>query len=208
MKLVKRFYLKDIRNYEQENNTNILNYFDDVFDIHNLIELIKMGNSIDTIEAVKLLSKYLIKTENGLFGAYAEIRDTLLGKQVEQGNESNLQTIQFNSMTDLLNELCKQAISIGLTYSEFWGMDTKEMYQVVDSINERKIEKENEDLAKMHTLACMIGAGVWGKLEKKPPQIREKQKSKENKESKIYVKGMGYFTQEEYKVIKLLQQQK
>lgn len=197
MKLVNRFYIKDIREYEQENNVNIIKYFEDVFDIYNLIELIKLGNKTGTLEAVNLLYDYLKEGENDLETAYVEIRDTLLGKPVEQGNEGNLQAVEFNSLTDLFNELCKQAMSIGLTYSEFWSMDTKEMYQVVEGIQERKIDQYNEKMVYMHNLALMIGAAAWGKLDKNPPQL-------DNPNKTIWLEEFGEVTMEEYRTLQAL----
>lgn len=197
MKLVNRFYIRDIREYEQENNVNIIKYFEDVFDIYNLIELIKLGNKTGTLEAVNLLYDYLKEGENDLETAYVEIRDTLLGKPVEQGGDGNLQAVEFNSLTDLFNELCKQAMSIGLTYSEFWSMDTKEMYQVVEGIQERKIEQYNEKMIDEHRLALKIGAAVWGKLDKKPYQI-------DNPNKTIWLEEFGEVTMEEYRTLQAL----
>ena len=197
MKLVNRFYIRDIREYEQENNVNIIKYFEDVFDIYNLIELIKLGNKTGTLEAVNLLYDYLKEGENDLETAYIEIRDTLLGKPVEQGDEGNLQAVEFNSLTDLFNELCKQAMSIGLTYSEFWSMDTKEMYQVVEGIQERKIDQYNEKMADMHTMTCMIGAMLCGKLDKNPPQI-------DNPNKTIWLEEFGEVSMEDYRTLQAL----
>lgn len=197
MHLVRRFKLRDIREYEEGNNISLIDYFENIFNIDNLIELIKIGNRVEESEAIDILAKYLIDTGKGLSGAYTEIRDTLLGKPVEQGNEGNLQAVEFNSLTDLFNELCKQAMSIGLTYSEFWSMDTKEMYQIVEGIQERKIDQYNEKMADMHNLALMIGAAAWGKLDKTPPQI-------DNPNKTIWLEEFGEVTMEEYRTLQAL----
>lgn len=209
MRLIKRFILNDIRDYELDNNVNLMDYFSDVLDLNNLIELIKIGNRTDEKSAIGILSRYLVNPDNNLKSAYIEVRDELLGKKPEEGNEDNLETKQYDSLTDIFNELCKRAIEEvnGITYSEFWSMSTKEMYQIVDGLNKRKIEQYNEDLTKMHTMACMINQAMWGKLDKNPPQIKEKQTTNINKNEKIFVEGIGYLTQDEYKVIKLLEQQ-
>ena len=62
-------------------------------------------------------------------------------------------------------------MSVGLSYSEFWDMNTKEMYRVFNSICIKIQNETNRELSNYHTLAAMVGGAVWGKLQKDAPKV-------------------------------------
>ena len=64
-----------------------------------------------------------------------------------------------------------QLMSVGLGYSEFWAMNTKEMYRVFNSICIKIQNETNRELSNYHTLAAMVGGAVWGKLQKDAPKV-------------------------------------
>lgn len=208
MGLVNRFYLKDIREYEDSNNVNIIHFFDDTLNLTNLIELIKIGTHKNTEQACDILQVYLEDPNNNMESAYIEIRDVLLGKQVSEGDNKNLDAKEYNSLTDLFSELCSQMLSMGISYSEFWGMNTKEMYKVADGLKDKQVIQFNEDIAKNHILAGMVGAAVWGKLGNKPPQIEvDSEDDIDDEVDSIYIEGLGEMTAEEYQTYKKLKRQ-
>ena len=77
-------------------------------------------------------------------------------------------------------------MSVGLSYQEFWSMNTKEMYKVFNSIAVKIQNETNRELSNYHTLAAMVGGAVWGKLQKDPPRI-----SIANKEADGDVEGLS-----------------
>ena len=64
-----------------------------------------------------------------------------------------------------------QMMQVGLSYSEFWGMNTKEMYRVFDSLTLKMCNDTNRQLQNSYNLAALVGSAVWGKLPKQVPQV-------------------------------------
>lgn len=201
MKIIDRFYLKDIKEYERKNRVNLIKFFDDSFNLYNLIELIKLGNNVDDEHACMILEEYLGDEDKTIVDAYKEIRDALMGRQVNDNDVTNINTKEYESLTDIFHELCKQMLSFGISYTEFWNMSTDEVYKVADGMKDKHIEQLNEDLAKGHLMAGMFGAAVWGKLDKEPPQL-ELESDTDN--SVIHTEEFGDLTPDEYNIVKSL----
>jgi hypothetical protein len=173
--LIKNFYLKDIKNYEDNTGSNILNFFNDI-KFSNIIELIRLGNNNCSEEiASKILDNYLSYEEATLLGAMLEIKESLLGVGDNNNNDvaedDMIDITELNSLTELYTRFCMQLMSVGLSYTEFWSMTTKEMYLVFSSIVIKMQNDTNRELSNYHTLAAMVGGAVWGKLQKEPPKI-------------------------------------
>ena len=174
--LVKNFYLKDIKQYEDETGNNILSFFDDI-KFYNMIDLIRLGNNNCSEEqASNILEKYLVKDDNNsIVSAMLEIKEALLGLGDNNDNdvpdEDKIDITSYNSLTDLYNQFNMQLMSVGLSYSEFWAMNTKEMYRVFNSICIKIQNETNRELSNYHTLAAMVGGAVWGKLQKDAPKV-------------------------------------
>ena len=59
--LIKHFYLKDIKKYEDETGNNILNFFNDIR-FSYIIDLVRLGNNYCSEEqACNILDEYLEK---------------------------------------------------------------------------------------------------------------------------------------------------
>ena len=176
MNLVRKFYLKDIKEYEDETGNSILKFFNDI-KISNLIELIKLGNNnCEDDIAYRILDYYLSIEGNTILTAILEIKEKLLGISETSDDEliDNNDTIditKFESLTDLYTHFSMQLMSVGLSYSEFWSMNTSEMYSVFNSICIKMQNETNRELSNYHTLAAMIGGAVWGKLQKDAPRV-------------------------------------
>ena len=174
--LVKNFYLKDIKQYEDETGNNILSFFNDI-KFYNMIDLIRLGNNNCSEEqASNILEKYLVKDDNNsIVSAMLEIKEALLGLGDNNDNdvpdEDKIDITSYNSLTDLYNQFNMQLMSVGLSYSEFWAMNTKEMYRVFNSICIKIQNETNRELSNYHTLAAMVGGAVWGKLQKDAPKV-------------------------------------
>jgi hypothetical protein len=175
--LIRNFNLIDIKKYEDNMGVNLLTYFE-TLSINNIIELIRLGNSncnYDT--ASMILDNYLIN--NTLLDAMLEIKEKLIGvgdnNTTEIDEEDKIDITKFNSLTELYTHFCMQLMSVGLGYSEFWAMNTKEMYSAFNSIIIKLQNETNRELSNYHTLAAMVGGAVWGKLQKEPPKVNIKQ---------------------------------
>lgn len=174
--LIRNFNLIDIKNYENETGNNILSFFNDI-KFSNLIDLIKLGNGgCDDETASMILENYLANEDKTLLDAMLEIKETLLGvgdnNDSDVPDEDKIDITKCNSLTDLYINFNMQLMSVGLNYSEFWSMNTKEMYRVFSSILIKMQNDTNRELSNYHTLAAMVGGAVWGKLQKEPPKVR------------------------------------
>ena len=182
--LVRNFNLKDIKEYEDSTGANILSFFDNI-SFSNLIELVKLGNGkCDDELAYEILDNYLKEDENTLLSGLLEIKEKLLGygdnNEIAENNEDTVDISKYNSLTDLYTHFNMQLMSVGLSYSEFWSMNTKEMYSVFNSICVKMQNETNRELSNYHTLAAMIGGAVWGKLQKEPPKVNLTQHEEED----------------------------
>lgn len=179
--LVTGFNLIDIKNYEINNRVSILDFFKEV-KFENIIELIRLGNSnCSPTEAAELLDNYL-KNGGSILDAILEIKEQLIGVGDNESEDTNkIDISEYKSLTDLYIYYSMQLLSVGLSYQEFWSMNTREMYKVFNSIMIKVENETNTNLQNYHTLAAMVGAAVWGKLQKEPPKIEHsKYKSSEN----------------------------
>lgn len=171
--LVINYNLLDIKNYEQETGNSILAFFNDI-KISNILDLIKLGNGNCSEEkASQLLDNYL-EHDGTLVDAMLEIKKILIGVGNNEDIDSEADIIDisdYDSLTDLYITFSMQLMSVGLGYSEFWSMTTKEMYKVFNSILIKMQNETNRELRNYHTLAAMVGGAVWGKLQKEPPKV-------------------------------------
>lgn len=171
--LVRRFNLKDIRDYEDETNESILEYFNNI-SIFNLLKLVSLGNSRCTLEeASKILDEYL--EEHEFLDAVYEIRDKLIGKVRDDDSDKeiadSIDITKYSSLSELYDTYCMQLMSVGFSYSEFWDLSTNTLFKVFNSINIKRENEINQNLQLAHTQAALIGQAVWGKLQRKPPSV-------------------------------------
>ena len=173
--LVKNFYLKDIKKYEDETGNNILSFFNDI-KFSNMIDLIRLGNNNCSEEqASEILEDYLAQDNNTIISVMLEIKENLIGIGDNNDNdvddEDKIDITNYSSLTELYMHFNMQLMSVGLSYSEFWAMNTKEMYRVFNSICIKIQNETNRELSNYHTLAAMVGGAVWGKLQKDAPKV-------------------------------------
>lgn len=190
--LVRRYYVSDIRKYEEENGKSIIDLFNRLsFD--GLIDLIVLGNANCTVEmACEMLDNYL--QDNKIEDAYKEIRDCLLGVgEIEGTIENGIDVTQYNNITDIYQKFCMDLMSMGLNYSEFWSLTTVEMYKLFKSIILKVVNEINRQLYVNHIQAGEIGAAFAGKLEKEAPRISY---GEEAEAKEVYVEGVGEVDQQ------------
>lgn len=187
--IVRGFNLKDIKQYEYETGKNILEIFNKL-EFSGLIDLISLGNGKCSEEdAYRILERYLRDDGNNLIKAFIEIKDSLLGigdnidNDVDENDKVDIS--KYNSLTDLYIDYSMQLMSVGLGYSEFWSMNTKEIYKVFNSILIKMQNDTNRELSNYHVLAAMVGGAVWGKLQKEPPRVDYADRRREQIENDI-----------------------
>lgn len=177
--LVNKCYLKDIREYEENSGTNILRLFDEIR-LDNLCTLVMIFNKgLTEMETYELLDRYFEYENKSPLDAFIEIKSALLGYDInepvdnsEADEDECMEDItEYNFLSDFHMKLCMQLMSLGVSYSEFWSLTTKEMYQVFHSIEQKMILEFNRQMNIEHISAGLHGAAVWGKLPKKAPQI-------------------------------------
>lgn len=192
MPLVKKFYVKDIKEYEEENNESVLNFFDGL-SLYGLSRLVMLGNrGMKEIDAYNLIDDYLLRADVTLVDAFIEIKRVMFGSAIDNINEDKnaIKTEKYTCLSDIYSDFCMSLMSVGINYSEFWSMSTKEMYKVLGVINTKLMNDTNKRLADSYHLAGMIGSAVWGKLPKDIPQIKpaDYEESDRTLESKEYGK--------------------
>ena len=141
-----------------------------------MIELIRLGNNNCSKEqASKILDEYLAQDNHTILSVMLEIKENLIGIGDNNDNdvddEDKIDITNYSSLTELYNNFNMQLMSVGLSYSEFWAMNTKEMYRVFNSICIKIQNETNRELSNYHTLAAMVGGAVWGKLQKDAPKV-------------------------------------
>lgn len=175
--IINKCYLKDIRDYEDRSGKNILSLFEK-FSITNLIEIIHaMKPDIQEDECIALIDNYFI-SGGSIEELFLELRNILVGYEiVGDGSSSteennNVEDItEYKTLTDFYIHLSMQLMSLGVSYSEFWSLTTKEMYQVFNSIQQKTVMDFNKNMQEYHILAGLIGGAVWGKPAKEAPHI-------------------------------------
>lgn len=174
--LISKCYLKDIREYEELNNKNILDLVN-VISVTNMAQLILIFNKkVSTEEeACNLIDEYISETEMSLFDIHKELLNALLGynktENTKEQEDAENDITEFQLLSDYYMKLCMQLMSIGVTYQEFWNFTTKEMYQVYDAIQQKYVNDFNMEMEKQHIAAGLIAGAVWGKPAKKAPKI-------------------------------------
>lgn len=171
--LVRKYYTKDIRDYEDDNRTSILKLCR-TLSLSGLIDLVRLGNNmISEEEAGELVDDYI--AEYGIKAAYDEIKDCLFGRQVKEDGEPNgdsLELDKYETLTDIYNMFYQQLKCMGTSYGDFWRMTTKDVYREFEGAEQYNINKINMEMMIAHAQASMNGAAVWGKLEKEPPRLK------------------------------------
>lgn len=173
-------YLKDIRNWEELHQVNVLTLFED-HKLENLMLILSVFYKDVPEEELYNMLDTLFNEGYGIIDLFLKLRDILLGytvENVEKSDEDKNDVTgsfddikQYNYLNEYYMHLCMQLMSLGMTYSEFWSLTTKEMYQAFNAIQQKMVLDYNRQMQIAHTQAAMIGAAAWGKLDKEVPQI-------------------------------------
>lgn len=204
--LVDKCYVKDIRIYEEGSNSNLLDLFD-VVSYYNLGVLVSVFRHVDIESAFQFIDYETEQSDVSLIEMFDSIKKAIFiysdeeVQQVEDVDSNGVDDIrQFNTLTDYYMDVCMQMISLGLTYSEFWGLSTKEIYSLSTALNKKAVDDFNSKLQIAYTEAALFGGAVWGRLPKDAPKIDINEINK----TEIIETDYGPMSRQDYNSLKVL----
>jgi hypothetical protein len=210
--LVNKCYLKDIRDFEDEQHINVLSLFEKL-SVENLVLILSILYRNKKVEELyDEIDKY-IDEGHSLNDLFIELRNVVLGYDVEEAEkkQKNIDANEiagtyeditsYKTLTEFYTHLCMQLMSLGMSYSEFWSLTTREMYQTFEAIQQKMVMDYNREMQIWHNGAAMIGGAVWGKLPDKAPSIDIEELR--NPDELIDTEE-GQMTREEYRIYKKL----
>lgn len=176
MKLCKEFIIKDILEYEIQNDMNIINELTNL-NLDVVIDLLMIGNKILFEEACEILDRELENRE--LTDIIKQLFEEIIGR-VPENNEPTMKSNEVDSLSDVLSKFYNeiQTLDEKLDINTFWNMSTSFMYKYGDGVKERYIYNTNKQLRDNYTSIGMFMSAFAGKL-KKCPQIEENGEKKE-----------------------------
>ena len=176
MRLIKEILIKDIFDYEIQNDVNILKELNNL-SIDVVLDMFVLGNKISFDEACELLDRELENRE--LTEIIKQLVEELIGK-VPDGNEETIKSEDIGSLSDVLSKFYNdmQVVDEKLDINTFMNMSMGFMYRYADGIKQRFIYKENKQLKDNFTYIGMFLSAFAGKL-KECPQISEETRTKE-----------------------------
>jgi len=176
MKLIRCFYLQDIKDYELTHDDTLFDLIEraELFDYFSMCEILLLGNRGKTIDEVCALFDEFLRNKTYM-DALDICRQELFKVEknaVDVESDGLIDGHSYSLATELYTLFCNQLVSLGLDYSTFWNLTTSEMYSVAEALKQRHINEVNKNLYTAHATAAFVGAAFNGKLPKEPPQIR------------------------------------
>ena len=166
MRLTKKFSVKDILDYELENDLSIIEELQNG-SLFILIDLIKLGNNCDDAEAESILDKAL--NEMSYTEVIEELAYELIGKRPDE-NDEVIESNNITTFSDVLENFYSeiQTVDERLSLSEFWSMSPKEIYKYADGLKKRYINNKNREMQSQYTNVVMFMGALAGKLKDCP----------------------------------------
>lgn len=166
MKLTKEFKVKDILNYELENDLSIIEELQNG-SLFILLDLIKLGNHCSDEEAETILDKAL--NEMSLAEVVENLAYELIGKKPDQ-NEEVIDSKNVSTYSDILESFYSeiQTVDERLSLNEFMDMSTRYMYRYADGLKKRYINNKNREMQSQYTNVAMFMGALAGKLKECP----------------------------------------
>ena len=192
--LDKGFVIKDILDYELENNTNILEELSfGNFEI--LHDLIMMSEKCDSDKAYELIDEYIDKY--GYEKTFELCAYAVIGREPSNNDNDNVDK-DYKSFSDVLEKFYNeiQTIDKNITLSDFWNISTKYMYRYTDGLRDRYIFNLNKQSQEQFINAETFIGLLFGKL-KEPLQFDpdgKLHKKTKNEELIAKLKAAGHHT--------------
>ena len=207
--LIRKCYLKDIKEYEEKHRVNILTLFNNI-SVKNMKELLSIIYRTDDEDLLYNVMDEYIDEGHGVFDLMTEIKNIILGydenkiKNLDEEKQKEIKdtyedVTSYEYLSDFYMHLCMQLMSLGISYSEFWSLTTKEMYQAFEAIQQKMVMDYNRHMQEYYNLAALISGGVGGNLPEEVPHINIEDIKDPNE---IIETEVGPMTREEYKIYK------
>lgn len=170
MKMCKEFIIKDVLEYELDNDINIFEELSQG-NLFIILDLIKIGNNCDDAEAESILNKSV--DEIGFDETVKELAYELIGKRPDEKDEVT-NSKNYSSFTEVLEDFYDNLQSVDKNFglNEFWGISTRYLYKYSEGVKKRYVNDKNLELQSQFSNAMMIGQMLSGKL-KECPQLNE-----------------------------------
>ena len=170
MSLCKEFIVKEVLDYELNNDMNILEELSQG-NLFIIIDLIKLGNHCDDAEAESILNKSI--EEIGYEKTVEELAYELIGRKPDE-NEETTDSKKYSSFSEVLEDFYDsvQTVDKNFGLSEFWNISTKYLFKYADGVQKRYISDKNLELQAQYSNVVMFGQMLAGKL-KECPQLNE-----------------------------------
>lgn len=169
MKLIKEFIIKDLLDYELNNEVNILEELSSM-NTSIIIDMIQLGNKCSDAEAFEIFN--IAKKEMNKEEIVNELVLEMFGETEKDENEIDSNDIK--SISDILEQFYSeiQVVDNNLSLSEFRGMSTRYLYRYADGLQKRYIVNKNKQYRDNYENVAMFMSALSGKL-KECPQFNE-----------------------------------
>lgn len=180
MNIVKNFIVKDLINYEQNNNINIITELKNG-EYTVIVDLLAIGNNIDINEAIGLFQKLIKNYE------YIDIVKSLSISIFGENNNSDNGYVDTTNKTlsDILMDFYNEIHTIDdLDINSFLNMNTTSIYKYAEGVKQRYIYNINNRRREAFESA-QIDTGVkFGGLKEVPLVSEDTFMSKADKKAK------------------------
>ena len=170
MQICKEFIIREVLDYELNNDINIFDELSQA-NLFIILDLIKLGNKCDDAEAESIFNKAV--EEYGYDEAVKELAYELIGRRPDEDEKNNVDK-KYSSFSEVLEDFYNNIQSVDKNFglSEFWNISTRYMYKYADGVQKRFISDKNQELQSQFSNAIMFGQMLAGKL-KECPQLNE-----------------------------------
>lgn len=170
MQICKEFIIREVLDYELNNDINIFDELSQA-NLFIILDLIKLGNKCDDAEAESIFNKAV--EEYGYDETVKELAYELIGRRPDDNEKNNVDK-KYSSFSEVLEDFYNniQTVDKNFGLSEFWNISTRYMYKYADGVQKRFISDKNQELQSQFSNAMMFGQMLAGKL-KECPQLNE-----------------------------------
>lgn len=170
MQICKEFIIREVLDYELNNDINIFDELSQA-NLFIILDLIKLGNKCDDAEAESIFNRAV--EEYGYDEAVKELAYELIGRRPDDNEKNNVDK-NYSSFSEVLEDFYNniQTVDKNFGLSEFWNISTRYMYKYADGVQKRFISDKNQELQSQFSNAMMFGQMLAGKL-KECPQLNE-----------------------------------
>lgn len=170
MQICKEFIIREVLDYELNNDINIFDELSQA-NLFIILDLIKLGNKCDDAEAESIFNRAV--EEYGYDEAVKELAYELIGRRPDDNEKNNVDK-KYSSFSEVLEDFYNniQTVDKNFGLSEFWNISTRYMYKYADGVQKRFISDKNQELQSQFSNAMMFGQMLAGKL-KECPQLNE-----------------------------------